>query len=144
MLFNNKKQILFVLSLLITIGLSGCPIQLTKQVKANEFSSIHSAATAPLFNNLGNHHHPISTNSKLAQRFFDQGLILAYGFNHAEAARSFKEAARLDPNCAMCYWGMALVKGPNINAAMEKEAVPETVQAMKKAIELSKMASEKE
>ncbi|MGH8001281.1 MAG: tetratricopeptide repeat protein [Brasilonema sp.] len=147
MLFNHKKQILFVLSLLITIGLSACPIQLTRQVVANESSSIHSKAThhtAPLFNNLGNYHHPISTNSKLAQRFFDQGLILAYGFNHAEAARSFKEAARLDPNCAMCYWGIALVKGPNINAAMEKEAVPETVQAMQKAIELSKNANEKE
>lgn len=147
MLFNNKKQILFVLTLLITIGLFGCGIKFAKQVVANEPSRIHSEAThrtAPLFKNLGNHHHPISTNSKLAQRYFDQGLILAYGFNHAEAARSFKEAASLDPNCAMCYWGIALVKGPNINAPMEKEAVPETVQAMKKAIELSKNASEKE
>ncbi|WP_414584345.1 tetratricopeptide repeat protein [Scytonema sp. PCC 10023] len=147
MLFNNKKQILFVLTLLITIGLSGCGIKFAKQMVANDPSRIYSETThhtAPLFKNLGNHHHPISTNSKLAQRYFDQGLTLAYGFNHAEAARSFKEAASLDPNCAMCYWGIALVKGPNINAPMEKEAVPETVQAMKKAIGLSKNASEKE
>ncbi|ARV57745.1 hypothetical protein BZZ01_03020 [Nostocales cyanobacterium HT-58-2] len=144
---KKKKQILFVLTLFITIELSGCPIQFDKQVVANEPSGIHSKTThytAPLLNNLGSYHYPISTDSKLAQRFFNQGLILAYGFNHAEAARSFKEAARLDPNCAMCYWGIALVKGPNINAAMEKEAVPETVQAMQKAIELSKNASEKE
>ena len=48
-----------------------------------------------------------------------QGLNLAYAFNHAEARRAFREAARLDPNLAMAYWGQALVLGPNINALME-------------------------
>ena len=100
--------------------------------------------TARLFDNLGNYHHPISTNIPLAQRYFDQGLILAYGFNHAEAARSFREAARLDLNCAMCYWGVALVLGPNINAAMETDAVPEAWRALQKAIGLSRNTSEKE
>ncbi len=97
-----------------------------------------------LFNNLGNHHHPISTNVPLAQRYFDQGLTLAYGFNHAEAARSFAEAARLDPNCAMCYWGVALVLGPNINAPMNADAVPKAWTALQKALRLSKNASEME
>ena len=67
---------------------------------------------APLFNNLGNHQYPISTKSPQAQQYFNQGLILTYGFNHGEAIRSFQEAIRLDSNCAMCYWGVALALGP--------------------------------
>src|SRR5437870_5654377 len=65
----------------------------------------------PLFHNLGTHHHPITTASPLAQRYFDQGFRLVYGFNHDEAGHAFKEAARLDPNCAMAYWGIALTLG---------------------------------
>ena len=56
---------------------------------------------APLLDGLGNHHYPISTEDPLAQRLFDQGLTLAFAFNHQEAARSFRHAARLDPDCAM-------------------------------------------
>jgi tetratricopeptide (TPR) repeat protein len=101
-------------------------------------------STTQLFKNLGNYHHPISTNNPLAQRYFNQGLILAYGFNHAEAARSFQQAAKQDSNCAMCYWGIALVLGPNINAPMEADALPEAWQALQKAIALSQNASEPE
>ncbi|WP_231510410.1 hypothetical protein [Fischerella sp. PCC 9605] len=103
-----------------------------------------NSATAPLFNNLGNYHHPISTKSQLAQRYFDQGLILAYGFNHAEAERSFREAAKLDPECAICNWGVALVLGSNINAAMDDAAMSPTWEALQKALQLSGKASEKE
>lgn len=92
---------------------------------------------APLLEGLGDHRHPVATRSPLAQRYFDQGLILAYGFNHAEAARSFREAARIDPECAMCWWGVALVLGPNINAAMEPENNAEAWQAVQRALELS-------
>ena len=70
---------------------------------------------APLFDNLGDYSFPVSTKDELAQKYFDQGLILAYGFNHAEAARSFYYAATLDPDCAMAYWGYAYVLGPNYN-----------------------------
>ena len=70
---------------------------------------------SPLFNNLGNLHFPITTTNDRAQAFFDQGLKLSYAFNHAEAHRSFMEAARLDPNSAMAYWGQAFALGPNIN-----------------------------
>ncbi|NEQ83852.1 MAG: hypothetical protein F6K26_27810, partial [Moorea sp. SIO2I5] len=97
-----------------------------------------------LIDNLGNYHYPISTTSDLAQKYFDQGLILAYAFNHAEAARAFKEASRLDPNCAMCYWGLAYVQGPNINAPMADEQVPEAWQAIQQAIALTNNASLKE
>ena len=64
---------------------------------------------------LGNYHHKVTTDNKKAQQFFDQGLILVYGFNHQEAVRSFKMAAKLDPDMAMAYWGIAYALGPNIN-----------------------------
>lgn len=99
---------------------------------------------APLFDDYGSYHHPITTRVDLAQRFFDQGLVLAYGFNHAEAARSFREAARLDPECTMAWWGLALVLGPNINAPMPDEAVPEAYAAIRKAQDLASKTSAKE
>lgn len=97
-----------------------------------------------LATNLGNYHHPITTRSPLAQQYFDQGLILAYGFNHPGAARSFREAARLDPTCAMCYWGVGLVLGPNINAGMAKADAHEAWQAVQTAIAHSQHATPKE
>ncbi len=70
--------------------------------------------------------------------------MLVYGFNHAEATRSFQEAVRLDPNCAMAYWAMALVLGPNINMAMPPEAEPQAYEMIQKALGHNKNASEKE
>jgi tetratricopeptide (TPR) repeat protein len=99
---------------------------------------------APRLQNLGNHRFPISTTSARAQLFMNQGMMLTYGFNHAEATRSFQEAARLDPNCAMAFWGMALVLGPNINMAMPPENEPKAYEMIQKAIALEKNASEKE
>ena len=78
--------------------------------------------TVPLYDNLGELHHEISTSIPEAQQYFDQGLRLVYGFNHAEAIRSFEQAIEFDPDCAMCYWGVALALGPNINAAMDSAA----------------------
>ena len=75
-------------------------------------------AEAPRLLDLGSQRHPISTRNPEAQRYFDQGLILTFGFNHEAAVRSFEHAARLDPDCAMCFWGIALALGPNINAPM--------------------------
>lgn len=77
------------------------------------------AAQVPLYDHLGSLHYQITTAVPLAQRYFDQGLRLYYAFNHQEAIRSFQEGARLDPGCAMCYWGIALAYGPNINAPMD-------------------------
>jgi tetratricopeptide (TPR) repeat protein len=99
---------------------------------------------APLFNDLGNYSVKITTREQLAQRFFDQGLMLTFGFNHAEAARSFREATRLDPKCAMCYWGVAFVLGPNINLPMFPEAYPEAWSASRKALELAPSATARE
>jgi len=98
---------------------------------------------APLFKNLGNHRLNITTASDSAQIYFNQGLILSHGFNHAEAARSFRYAAHLDPECAMCYWGVALVLGPNINVpVMDTNDVPEAFAASRKAQELSAKVTE--
>ncbi len=86
-----------------------------------------------LFGDLGDHHRPIATDSAEAQRYFDQGLILAYGFNHEAAERSFREAARRDPGCGICWWGVALSLGPNINAAMGPDAAREAWTALGRA-----------
>jgi tetratricopeptide (TPR) repeat protein len=82
-----------------------------------------SRKPAPLFTDLGNSHHEITTKDPQAQKYFDQGLVLAYGFNHREAVRSFLECARLDPDAAMCWWGASLALGPNINTTMFSEDV---------------------
>jgi tetratricopeptide (TPR) repeat protein len=101
-------------------------------------------ATAPLFSDLGDHHYGITARSELAQRYFDQGLTLIYGFNHAEAVRSFREAQRLDPTCAMCFWGEALALGPNINKPMDDKDVPTAWAALQKAQALADGATPKE
>ena len=99
---------------------------------------------APLFDNLGTLDFPITTNSELAQKYFNQGIILAYGFNHEEAFRSFEEVARLDSNCAMAYWGMAYVLGPNINLPMDAGVVHTAYEAIQKAISLLDDETQKE
>ena len=104
----------------------------------------YGQAIAPRLFDLGDHSYSISTQVPEAQIFFNQGLILAYAFNHAEAVRSFQEAQRLDPDCAMCFWGEALVLGPNINAAMDPADVPQAYAAIQRAKELSSSVSAKE
>ncbi|MHB1306545.1 MAG: hypothetical protein ACYDC1_01495 [Limisphaerales bacterium] len=76
---------------------------------------------APFFDNLGDLHHPVTALSAKAQRYFDQGLTLCYAFNHQEAIRSFRAAAKLDPSCAMAYWGEAYAFGPHVNKPMTEE-----------------------
>ncbi len=80
-------------------------------------------AGAPLFDGLGSHHHYITRSHPSAQRYFNQGLIIDFAFNHAESVRSFRAAQRLDPKCAMCYWGEALALGPNINVTSNGKVV---------------------
>jgi tetratricopeptide (TPR) repeat protein len=89
-------------------------------------------------------HHPITTTSGEAQRYFDQGLILVYGFNHEAAIRSFEEALRLDPRCAMCRWGIALALGPNINRPMGPEAATRAWAESQRALEAADGATPRE
>jgi tetratricopeptide (TPR) repeat protein len=90
-----------------------------------------------LFDNLGSLHHPITTTSEQAQRFFDQGLRLVYAFNHEEAIRSFEAAAQLDSQAAMPYWGIALALGPNINSEMETKDERRAIEMVQKARRLA-------
>jgi tetratricopeptide (TPR) repeat protein len=100
---------------------------------------------APLLSGLGHLHHAVTTSNPEAQRYFDQGLTLIYAFNHDEAARSFRYAAVIDPQCAMAYWGVALAVGPNYNdpdidLSREKAAV----EAIRKALAAAGKATENE
>jgi tetratricopeptide (TPR) repeat protein len=97
-----------------------------------------------LLKGTGNVHHPVSTANKEAQQFFDQGLAMIYGFNHAEAIRSFRRAAELDPHLAMAHWGIALALGPNINAPMDPDAHKQAYEALKQAQKLAPHASPRE
>jgi tetratricopeptide (TPR) repeat protein len=97
--------------------------------------------SVPLYTNLGSHHKAISTRVTTTQQYFDQGLRLVYGFNHAEAIRSFTRAAELDSTCAMCYWGIALAHGPHVNAPMDSASGVAAYAAAQKALALKSHAS---
>ena len=102
-----------------------------------------STSPAPIFD-LGRWHHTVTTASPEAQRYFDQGLNLTYGFNHAQAIAAFEQTAILDPECAMAYWGKALALGPNINIPMDSTAEQPAWEALQKALALAPRASEAE
>ena len=103
-----------------------------------------TAPDVPLYDNLGSLQHTITTASPEAQRYFNQGLMLSYAFNHAEAVRSFKQATALDADCAMCYWGIAYALGPNINAPLSPEAATEAFTAIEQARTRAAKATAKE
>src|SRR4051794_32803231 len=107
-----------------------------------------ASASSSLLSGMGSHHHPIATRNPQAQLFFDQGLVLGFGFNHDEAARSFRRAMEIDPQAAMPCWGLAWALGPryalaaltpgsdtflDIDSSREKAAF----EAVQKAIRLS-------
>jgi len=91
---------------------------------------------------LGDIDHPVTTNNPEAQKFFNQGLAYLYGFNHEEAVKSFKQAAQLDPQLAMAYWGVALAMGSNYNVPAGGPALLEAYASLQKAVELAPKASE--
>jgi tetratricopeptide (TPR) repeat protein len=101
-------------------------------------------AVAPIFDGMGRHHHPITTRSPVAQRYFNQGLTLCYAFNHPEAIRSFRGALAADPNCAMAHWGIAYASGPHVNRPMTREDNDRAWASVQKALVLSTAASGKE
>src|SRR6187431_302325 len=84
-----------------------------------------SNASEPLYDGLGTYSRKITTRNAKAQRYFDQGLALLHGFNHRGAIRSFQEAARLDPRCAMAHWGTAIAAGPHINYPLVPQPMAE-------------------
>lgn len=103
-----------------------------------------AAGSVPLFTDLGDYHFPITTRKGRAQQYFDQGIRLTYAFNAEEAKLAFAEAARLDPRCAMAWWGVAYALGPNINVPRLPDQLKEAVAAVGKAVELAPSASPRE
>ncbi len=109
--------------------------------------SLAERAGAPLFDGMGEFHREITTADSDAQKYFDQGMVLSFGFNHAESIRSFRAAQTLDPECAMCFWGEALATGPNINVTANGKAVMSADEqvaayaALQKAVELATEAT---
>lgn len=107
-------------------------------------------AGAPLFDGMGSYQMAITTTSPEAQRYFNQGMVLAFAFNHAESVRSFRAAQSLDPDCAMCFWGEALATGPNINVTSNGKAIMspddriKAFEVSRKAASLMVSASERE
>jgi tetratricopeptide (TPR) repeat protein len=99
-------------------------------------------APATLVSGLGDINHPVSTSNAEAQKFFNQGLAYIYAFNHAEAVRSFKQAAQLDPQMAMAYWGVSVSLGSNYNVPADGPALLEAYANLQKAIALAPKASE--
>ncbi len=136
---NIHKQLLIVF---FTLLITSCS-------NTNEDDLIQRGG-APLLSGLGTHDHKISTEIPGAQRYFNQGLVLSFAFNHAESIRSFKAAQKLDPNCAMCYWGEALSRGPNINVTSDGKVVMsdndrlEAFKAIERAKELMSSSTLKE
>jgi len=106
---------------------------------------MHAAGgEVPVYNDLGTLAFPITTKSPRAQTYFNQGLRLSFAFNHAEAQRAFQTAQKLDPDCAACFWGEALILGPNINVPMAPEANAPAVAALARAVALKDRAGAKE
>lgn len=98
-------------------------------------------AAMPLYPDLDAGAFVPSTANEMALRYFRQGLMLTYSFNHAAAVRSFREAQRQDPGCALCFWGEAMALGPNINAPMDGRDVPSALAALERAKELAPAAT---
>ncbi|HMS84749.1 MAG TPA: tetratricopeptide repeat protein [Nitrospira sp.] len=129
----------------IAVALLACAAPgLTAETTDTPMSLPNLSDTVPLYTNLGSHHKRISTQIPATQQYFDQGLRLVYGFNHAEAIRSFTHAAELDPACAMCYWGIALAYGPHVNAPMDKASGIAAHAAVRKALALKSHATPSE
>ena len=99
---------------------------------------------AQLLPGMGSHVHPIATKSPQAQRFFDQGLTLVFGFNHQEAIRSFESAARLDPLAVMPLWGIAYALGPNINLPVSPENEKKAYETIQRALALAEKSPQNE
>jgi len=150
---KSMKQVPLLSTIIITGGLTffltvNSPAQKTQHQHYGESKGMDKpgpdGSVAPRLQNLGKHTFPVTTQSQRAQLFINQGLNLAYGFNHAEAGRAFREAARLDPDCAMALWGQALVLGPNINAPMDPKDEPRAHELVRKAESLKSNASPRE
>jgi tetratricopeptide (TPR) repeat protein len=134
----------YAMPLLVVVAFAtgfACSVPTVEHQPETAVPGASSAPPAPpgatLLEGLGDYHRAITTARPEAQRWFDQGLILAYGFNHDAAERSFLKATELDPDCAMCWWGAALVLGPHVNATMDPSNNAKAWMRVQKAVALA-------
>lgn len=145
---SHSNRVLLVL-IIAAIFLIGCTEQAaepeataepetsaTEKPAADALSGL-APIGATLLDGLGDYSRSIGSTNPDVQKWFDQGLMLTYGFNHQAAERSFLKAASLDPDCAMCWWGAALVLGPHVNAGMDPANVAAAWERLQKAMALA-------
>src|ERR1700726_4543257 len=126
------QRIILTLATGVAISVSAAP------------AKTNPASSPKLLPGLGEVHHPVSTENRQAQQFFDQGLKFVFGFNRDEARRSFQPAAELDPKLAMAWWGVAVTLGPNYNLPVDPEREKAGYEAVQRALSLQENASEPE
>jgi tetratricopeptide (TPR) repeat protein len=139
----SRYLVVLVVALALATGLYfGNP---ARSKDAQESPAVTPAPVgATLLPGLGNPRFPITTSKPEAQRWFNQALMLTFGFNHDAAERSYLKAAEIDPDCAMCWWGASLVLGPHVNAAMDPADNPKAWQRLQRAVALAPRASARE
>ena len=142
--FRHSIWVATLLSSVCAVAQANPPVHKHYDVPEEASKPAASGALAPRLQNVGKHVFPVTCSSEQAKRFMNQGLNLTYGFNHAEAGRAFAEAARLDPHCAMAYWGQALVLGPNINAPMDPASEEPARKFIEQALAMKNHVSERE
>ncbi len=130
-------------SLALSAAAASAPAQ-QRELRPGQPTTTQAAAATPVYDNLGTLHHAITTRSPVAQKYFDQGLRLTYGFNHDEAIKSFREGLKHDSTCAMCYWGIAYALGPNINLPMDTAAARPAYDAARLALKYSSSTTPRE
>ena len=137
---------ILVAAALLSAALAGVIIgtHSSRVVAASPPAPLEAPIGATLLAGLGTYEFKITTSKPEAQRWFNQALMLTFGFNHDAAERSYLKAAQLDPDCAMCWWGAALVLGPHVNAAMDPADSPKAWLSLQRAVALAPRASERE
>ncbi len=130
-----------VIALIVAVAVAGVLYTRSQREVPPPPAPVDTLAGATLLDGLGNYHLAVTTSQPMAQRWFDQGLILTYGFNHDAAERSFLRATELDPKCAMCWWGAALVLGPHVNAGMNPDNNGKAWTRLQKALALASRVS---
>ena len=143
---SRWNPILMVIAI-VAFAPASCAREAQDEAAAGDHDHVDAAVAGSgigLREYLGTHHMRITTDSDSAQIYFDQGLRLAYAFNHPAAVASFEKAASLDPECAMCYWGVAWASGPNINAALTPEGGEAAHHAIHRALDLAEGVTERE
>ena len=131
------REMKIAIAIAATFFALGCRAPAPQNTGANATSGAPPAANTGILPGVGTHHHPIATTNPDAQKFFDQGMALVFGFNHEEATRSFQRAAELDPRAPMPHWGIAWSVGPNYNLDIDDPRAKRAFEAIDTATKLS-------